>query len=295
MIVNQSALKSIFVGFNTIFNKVFSETETKYEKIATTVPSKTKEENYKWLGKIPSMREWIGDREIQNLSASDYTIKNKDYELTVGVDRNDIEDDTLGIYNPVVSDIAASTKTFPDKLVFGMLKEGFENKCYDGQVFFSEAHAVGKKKVSNKSNKKLTAESYAAARVAIMSLTDENGESLNLVPNLLVVPPALEGAALEILKRDTINGSTNIYKDTADILVAPELSGKDTAWYLLCTTKPLKPLIFQERKVPKFTSLTNDADENVFMRKEFLYGVDRRANAGYGFWQMAFGSTGEQA
>ena len=45
------------------------------------------------------MREWIGDREIQNLSASDYTIKNKDYELTVGVDRNDIEDDTLGIYN----------------------------------------------------------------------------------------------------------------------------------------------------------------------------------------------------
>ena len=135
MIVNQSALKGIFVGFNTIFNKVFSETETKYEKIATTVPSKTKEENYKWLGKIPSMREWIGDREIQNLSASDYTIKNKDYELTVGVDRNDIEDDTLGIYNPVVSDIAASTKTFPDKLVFKMLKEGFDNKCYDGQPF----------------------------------------------------------------------------------------------------------------------------------------------------------------
>lgn len=295
MLVNQAALKGIFTGFSTLFNKVFSETQTQYEKIATTVPSSAKEENYKWLGKIPSMREWIGDREIQNISASDYTIKNKDYELTVGVDRNDIEDDTLGLYNPVIADIASSTKTFPDRLVFETLKSGFENKCYDDEPFFSENHKTGKKKFSNKSQKKLTAESYAAARVSVMSLTDENGDSLNLVPDLLVVPPALEGAALEILKRDTINGSTNIYKDTAELLVSPYLSGNDTAWYLLCTTKPLKPLIFQERKAPKFVSLTNESDENVFMRKEFLYGADRRANAGYGFWQMAYGSTGEQA
>lgn len=50
---------------------------------------------YAWLGDIPGMREWIGDREVQNLTASDYTIKNKDFELTVGVDRNAIEDDIV--------------------------------------------------------------------------------------------------------------------------------------------------------------------------------------------------------
>lgn len=295
MLVNQAALKGIFTGFSTLFNKVFSETQTQYEKIATTVPSSAKEENYKWLGKIPSMREWIGDREIQNLSASDYTIKNKDYELTVGVDRNDIEDDTLGLYNPVIADIASSTKTFPDRLVFETLKSGFENKCYDDEPFFSENHKVGKKKFGNKSQKKLTAESYEAARVAVMSLTDDEGNSLNLTPNLLVVPPALESSAKEILLRETINGSTNIYRGTAEILVVPELAGKDTAWYLLCTTKSLRPLIYQERKAVKFTSLTNENDHNVFFNKQFVYGADCRANAGYGFWQMAFGSTGEQA
>lgn len=295
MLVNQSALNNIYMGFKTNFNKVFTETESLYEKIATKVTSQTSEENYKWLGRMPSMKEWIGDREIQNLAASDYKIKNKDFELTIGVDRNDVEDDTLGIYTPIVSDMAMSAKLFPDKLVFGLLKSGFEETCYDGEAFFSENHKVGKKKVSNKGVKKLTAESYEAARVAVMSLTDDEGNSLNLTPNLLVVPPALESSAKEILLRETINGSTNIYRGTAEILVVPELAGKDTAWYLLCTTKSLRPLIYQERKAVKFTSLTNENDHNVFFNKQFVYGADCRANAGYGFWQMAYGSTGEQA
>lgn len=295
MIVNQQALQGITTGFKTIFNKVFGETKTLWEKIATKVPSETGEESYKWLGRIPRMREWIGDREIQNLTGSDYTIKNKDFELTIGVDRNDIEDDKIGVYTPVIQDMAQSTATFPDDLVFGLLKEGFTNKCYDGQPFFSESHKVGKKTVSNKGTLKLSVASYGGARSAMMSLVDENGKSLKLIPDVLVVAPAEEENARKILLADQIDGTTNIYKGTAELLVAPDLAGSDTAWYLLCTNKPLKPLIYQERKAPKFNALIKDTDENVFMRKQHLYGVDGRANAGYGFWQMAFGSTGEAA
>ncbi|MBU5312226.1 Mu-like prophage major head subunit gpT family protein [Tissierella carlieri] len=294
MIVNQQALQGITTGFKTIFNKVFNETKTDWDKIATKVPSETGEESYKWLGKIPRMREWIGDREIQNLTGSDYTIKNKDFELTIGVDRNDIEDDKIGVYNPVVQDIAQSTATFPDTLVFKLLLDGFENKCYDGQPFFSDTHKIGKKSISNKGTKALTIESYAEARKSIMSIKDENGESLRIIPDTLVVPPALEDTARKILLADQIDGTTNIYKDTAELLVVPELAGNDTAWYLLCTTKPLKPIIYQERKAPKFDTLIDDKDENVFMRKQYLYGVHSRANGGYGFWQMAYGSTGQE-
>lgn len=293
MIVNQQALRGIFTGFKTLFAKAFDQSKTLWDKVATLVSSETKEENYKWLGNIPRMREWIGDRQIQNLSASDYTIKNKDYELTIGVDRNDIEDDTLGIYNPAIQDVGQSAATFPDELVFTLLKDGFENKCFDGQPFFSEEHKVGKKTVSNKSKKKLSPESYAAARSSIMSLVDENKKSLKLVPNLLVVAPGEEANARKILLADQIDGTTNVYKDTAELLVVPELAGADTQWYLLCTTRPLKPLIFQQRKPPHFIAMTNETDTSVFMNKQFLYGVDGRANAGYGFWQMAFGSTGE--
>ncbi|CAH8720532.1 Mu-like prophage major head subunit gpT family protein [Paenibacillus melissococcoides] len=48
---------------------------------------------------------------------------------------------------------------------------------------------------------------------------------------------------------------------------------------MLCTTKPLKPLIYQERKAARFVAMDRDTDENVFMRKQFLYGVDGRSNA----------------
>lgn len=294
MIVNQAALRGIYVNFNTIFNKVFENESPLYPMVATKIPSTTGEEAYKWLGKIPSMREWVGARQIQNIEASDYTIKNKDFELTVGVSKNDIEDDKIGIYSPIIQSLAESTARFPDDLVFELLRNGFTNKCYDGKAFFADDHKVGKLTFSNKSAAKLSPTSYAAARAAIMSVTDEHGKSLNLVPNVLVVPPALEGEARKILLADQIDATSNIYKGTAEPLIVPTLAGSPKAWYLLCTTKALKPLIYQERKAPVFTSKDKDTDDNVFFQKEFIYGADSRANAGYGFWQMAYGSTGTE-
>ena len=43
---------------------------------------------------------------------------------------------------------------------------------------------------------------------------------------------------------------------------------------------------------PKFVSKTQETDDNVFMKKTFLYGVDSRGNAGFGFWQMAYAGDG---
>ena len=273
MIVNQQSLRGIYVGFNTLFNRAFEGVTPLYTQIATTTPSTTDSETYAWLGDIPGMREWIGDREIQNLSASDYTIKNKDFELTVGVDRNAIEDDKIGLYNPSVEMLGESAAAHPDELIFSLLAGGFSEKCYDGQPFFSDAHKIGKKTVTNKSTAKLTKDSYAAARASMMGLANSKGRALNLVPNLLVVPPALEVAARDILVADYINGTKNTMQGTAKPLV-------------------VRPLIWQQRKKPKFVSLTAETDNNVFMRKTFIYGADYRGNAGFGFWQMAYGSDG---
>ncbi len=293
MIVNQEALAGLYTGFKTVFNKAYGEVQPIWTKVATKVPSSTREEDYKWLGSFPGMREWIGERQLKNLSAASYVIRNKSFESTVSVPREDIEDDTIGIYQPMVQEMAQAASAHPDELIFTLLKKGFVEKCYDGKPFFAADHPVGKLKVSNKGTAALSVESYGAARTVILSMKDENGKSLNLVPNLLVVPPALEGMGLRILQSEQIDSSTNIYKGTAELLVVPELAGEDTAWYLLCTTRPLKPLIYQERKAPKFEALTNPQAENVFMTKNYLYGVDDRCNVGYGFWQMAYGSTGK--
>lgn len=184
---------------NTLFNRALTTVDPLYKQIATVTPSTTDVETYAWLGDIPGMREWIGDREIQNLAASGYTIKNKDFELTIGIDRNAIEDDKIGLYNPSVEMLAQSAAMHPDELVFALLASGFSAKCYDGKPFFSDAHQVGKKTASNKGTAQLSLDAYIAARAGMMSLTNAKGRALNIVPDLLVVPPALEAKAREIL------------------------------------------------------------------------------------------------
>jgi len=75
-----------------------------------------------------------------------------------------------------------------------------------------------------------------------------------------------------------------------DDVVSNMQAGAAEPWYLLDTRRPLKPIIFQRRRDYDFRALTSLEDEHVFMRDEFLFGVDARVNAGFGFWQMAFGS-----
>ncbi|MTW19097.1 hypothetical protein GJ689_23135 [Rhodoplanes serenus] len=142
MIINQANLRNLYVGYRTAFQGGLGQAESQYPRIATTVPSSTREEEYGWLGKIPSMREWIGDRVVQNITSSSYKIKNKPFELTVGVDRDDIEDDNLGIYTPLFTEMGMSTAAHPEQLVWGLLKAGFTTPCYDGQNYFDTDHPV---------------------------------------------------------------------------------------------------------------------------------------------------------
>ncbi|MCB1433212.1 MAG: Mu-like prophage major head subunit gpT family protein [Alphaproteobacteria bacterium] len=67
-------------------------------------------------------------------------------------------------------------------------------------------------------------------------------------------------------------------------------TGAGDAWFLLDTSRMMKPLIFQNRMAPEFQQLTDTNDDTVFKNDEFLYGVRSRCNVGFGLWQLAFGS-----
>lgn len=302
MIINSKALMTMQTSFNTLFNKGIGMAKPSWQEVAMLVPSAAKTESYAWLGAMPRLRKWLGERAVKKLTAQSYTLKNESYEDTVEVDRDDIEDDTYGVYAPLVQGMGQSATMWPDELVYGVLAQGFSEICYDGQAFFSANHKVGETKVSNTSKEVLSVESYKKARTAIMSVCDDEGHPLGLTPNLLVVPPALEEVARRILKSENIavkqaDGSyvteSNPYKDTANFIVVPQLANKPKAWYLLDTSKVIKPLIFQERKKPEFVSHTNPESDRVFMEKKFVYGVDARGNAGFTLWQLAYGSSGE--
>ncbi len=77
------------------------------------------------------------------------------------------------------------------------------------------------------------------------------------------------------------------------VLISNMQAGSETPWFLLDTSRALKPLIYQLRRAPAFKAMTDTADEGVFLRDAYRYGADLRCNAGFGFWQMAYGSKAD--
>ncbi|QXC33692.1 Mu-like prophage major head subunit gpT family protein [Aeromonas sp. FDAARGOS 1407] len=225
--ITPALLQALFTGFKKNFEDAKSEAPAQYTKIATVIKSTTKSNTYGWLGKFPNLRKWVGDRVIESMKAHGYQIVNEDFEATVGVDRNDIEDDELGIYAPMFAEMGRSAGIHPDELCFGLLGAGFTTPCYDGQYFFDTDHPV-----------------Y----------------------------PKADGTGTPVL--------------TANVVVDAGYQGEP--WFLLDTSRALKPVIFQDRKSPQLIAMTKVDDEAVFTRKEFRYGVDCRDAAGFGFWQLAF-------
>lgn len=149
MIINQANLTGIYKSFSTIFNQAFAAAPSHMDLVAMTVPSTGKSVDYKWLGDFPMMREWLGDRVIKDLSAFHYEVTNKSYESTIEVDRDDIEDDQIGVYTPMIQGLGSGAKVHPDILVFALLAAGFSTLCFDGQYFFDTDHPVGTGSASN--------------------------------------------------------------------------------------------------------------------------------------------------
>lgn len=298
MLITPQSMRSLYTGFSAAFSGGFAGVAPSYARVATTVPSTTRSNEYGWLGQIPRVREWIGDRVINNLTAHGYTLRNKPFELTVGVKRDDIEDDNVGIYAPLFTELGRAAASFPDELVWPTLAAGFTTACYDGQYFFDTDHPVigadgvtvssvantsggsgtawylldtsraikplifqSRKPLSNlvrldretdeamfmegkalygvdgrcnagyglwqlahASKQTLDAANYEAARAAMTGMKGDHARPLGLMPNLLVVPPTLEGAGRDLLSLKTLpNGGDNKWYGTAELHVCPWL------------------------------------------------------------------------
>ena len=149
MIINMDSLARLYTGFTAVFNAAFQDTQTWYDRVAMTVPANTRIMDYKFLLDFPMVREWIGDRQISSLEPKTFQVETKDWEATIEVDRNDIEDDQLGFYNPIIASLAQEARKHPERLIADLLLGGFSAPCYDGQNFFSATHPVGSGTASN--------------------------------------------------------------------------------------------------------------------------------------------------
>ena len=220
MEINATTLEAFNQELSLIFNGALGKAPNVLLSLATLVSSKTKLNTYGFMNALKGMRKWVGPKRVNSLATTAYTIVNDPYEDTIGVKRDDLEDDQIGLLPATIQDFAQQADNWPDQLLAALIKVGTTTLCYDGQYFFDTDHPVGDSSVANMSG-----------------------------------------------------------------------SGGVQPYYYLQTNRPLKPFIFQTRKKPTFVPMVAPTSENVFHLAEFLYSIEARGAAGFGFWQMAYRCT----
>jgi phage major head subunit gpT-like protein len=291
------------------------------EAISNYFTSDQESETYKWLGQVPTMRNWVGGRQAKGFTTNGLTIENKHFEATLEIPLVDLRRDKTGQIEVRINELADRTNTHWAQLLSKLLTNGESTVCYDGQYYFDTDHkdegqnnANGNNPQSNKIQVDLTqfsdqidggkvgsptSPSEAALRMAILrtiqqiiSFTDDQGEPMNENASkfLVVVPTSLWYLAKAAVSVPlSVGGSTNMVKILGDIDISispnPRLKWSDK-FAVFRTDSSVKPFIRQEEKGIQLKAIA-EGSELEFKHDKHWYGVDTWRNVGYGFWQNA--------
>jgi phage major head subunit gpT-like protein len=143
MDITASSLTSFFQGLNTRFRAGVSSVRTYWPELATVVPSNTKVELHRWMAQVPQLEEWVGERVARNIATDGFSVINKKYTQTIEIERDDIEDDSYGIYAPLAFSMGQVAARHPDKLIATMLNSNTD-LGYDGKALLATDHPNGK-------------------------------------------------------------------------------------------------------------------------------------------------------
>lgn len=303
--ITKAVLQALQTSVSFIFASAYRDTPTPVDQLATTVSSTHSIETYGWMQRLLAMREWIGPRIKQGLQTQAYTLKNKSFEATLACDKEEIEDDSLGLFEPRARELGRVAARIWFQLLIDALAAGTSALGFDGVAFFSASHPLNPAGVQSNLNlstalaNTLTAADDEANAVrintvvsAMRNYTGEDGRLLGVNPTHIIVPPSRELAVRRVLNTALIGGgNTNVMQGYLQTMVIPELEATPTIWYVADLSAPIKPLILQKRKEVELVSKVDLNSDNVFWQREFIWGVDCRGVAGYGpWWLMAKGA-----
>lgn len=149
MLINSATLAELDTTVQLTFNRGLQRTVTPWQPIAMRVPSGGAENLYPLFTEIGGIREWVGDRIIQNVRQDGFRLVNKDWEETFGIDRNHVADDTFGQLAPMFEQAGQDVAAFPSSKSYQLLKVGHSTLGPDGQFFFDTDHPLASGTASN--------------------------------------------------------------------------------------------------------------------------------------------------
>jgi len=268
-------------------------------------------EEYKWLGQVPMMRQWIGGRQAKTLRDQGIIIPNLDFEATLEIAAKDLNRDKTEQTLVRIRELADRTNAQWASLLSTLIIAGESTNCYDGQYFFDTDHSEGES--GTQSNdlsvdiSELPCEKHGSTTApsaeemelailqaiqAILGFKDDQGEPMNELAAKfrVMVPVPFWSTAAAALKNPVLaSGKTNTLPALTDFSINLSVNPRLTWTTKLAVFRAdgnVKAFIRQDEDGVNFTAIA-EGSEHAFKTKKHLYGVDASRNVGYGYWQHA--------
>lgn len=301
LLIDASKFDDAYRSYNDTVIEALETIAGVMDPFATMVTEEAPEVEYDWIGDLPEMREWIGERVVQLMRAEKHIIRNKDWEVTVGVARDDIRFDRFAKVRPKLMMLGGAVARKREELLTSLFLFGFDDShgvAYDGQYFFDSDHTTAGngegQGYSNVTNALFDEDSYDAGYQSMISRVNDHGIPLGVQPTHLVYGPALRAAVKRIIlqQRDDAGADNTRYQEVVPVLNPRLIGAHAKKWGLFDLSKPIKPFIFQTVPGVNFVAKDRPDDHGMFWEKQAVFGLDGTFNAGFGLPQLAYASDG---
>jgi len=292
--INDATLQDLNKMLDAKWTQAFTEApQSQLLTLATRYTSTTASNHYAFMEALGGWSEWNGARQFKDVASQQFEVVNKDYETSIKMPKNQLEDDQIGMYVDIVPQMVQSWFKKQTSIVMDVLTSN--PVAYDGVTLFKTDRTYGSNTINNTTTSALTATTFEAAYVAMMSYKDHNDEPLAVMPDTLVVGPKLAKQASDIVGNLYIgDGETsatqiqNYYNSLGvRLVVSPHLIGDyDDYWFLSDTTDIVKGVLLQIRETP--SPIMSNAQE-VARSKTIDYMADGRMAAAPGAPHKIYG------
>jgi phage major head subunit gpT-like protein len=310
-------LQAVARGITQSFDNGVRGVSNLCETICTSVQSNSSDEEYGWIGDVPGMKEFLGERQFDQLRAFNWNIRNKTFEQSIGFERHAVDDDRYGYFANVAQAAGVQAARHPDEYFIENLVLNAESSvCYDGQYFYDTDHDVGD---SGTQSNDLT---YAAATgtsptvaefkgafnqalIAMMKFKSDQGKyfmprvmNQQMLSNFHVLVPLAMWEVAQQAFQQMLIAQNSVAVDNV-LLAKPQVhpvlgmggenavNGSDAKFQLLYTGGMTKPFIYQKRSALKRqVKGANDIEDKLIKMMS-----EARYNFGYGLWQYAVLTT----
>lgn len=314
-VVDSEILELTLAGIKTEVDAayVLANPMARWPLIATEMPTTLPTQNYAWLGRGAVMKQWKDRAIAQGVFQATMALSDLTWVAELDIDRQTLEDDQYGLLMKRAAELGSEPVRHWDELAYQGLANGFTSICSDGADFFSASHSQSNSGTqSNITSSPLSDQALQTAEQTMGSLLDDQGKPLGVKPNVLVVGPAKSRLAADLTDSDVVvhvpgdgsvsTGATaytpysNYFKGRYRVVVSEYLINGAAGnfannWFLLDSSRAVKPLIMQSRSDVPITYETDLLEPAARMKGEFKFQIRGRYVQGYGLWQLAYGSN----